>query len=126
MFTRLSMEVLMADPKYLDPETNLLRCPINGFQNCVKHRCFFWTSGKKINAMYDGVGVEVKNREVKEKEFMCALWAWAYLSPYVFRALGRLTSSLRAKDSVPDLSAHRRLERIERLLSDLLKRTEKP
>src|SRR3990172_5961006 len=34
-------------PSHRNLKTGLLRCPINGFKDCVKEQCMFWISAEK-------------------------------------------------------------------------------
>lgn len=88
----------MAEKSFINPDTGALRCPINGFRDCVKSRCFLWRGSDELDLMFEHLRpTELTDRSEFTKD-NCLLLAQALLAePMAFAT--RLV--LEAHDSLP-------------------------
>jgi hypothetical protein len=113
-------------PAYRNPETGLLRCPINGFRDCVQEKCFFWTPGDEIVGMYDAFTFPVTDREAKRERHACLLWVLARFSSKIAVGMGELLIPRPATGRPYSTYATELLREIRAKVDVILKRTKKP
>ena len=90
----------MAEKLFVNPKTGLLRCPINGFRDCVKGKCFFWREPTELDLMYEHLRpTEITDRSEFEKDNCLLLVMTLLAEPFVFAT--RLV--LEAHDALPDM-----------------------
>lgn len=124
-------------PKYVNPSTDQLLCPLNNFQDCVKERCFLWMSPEEAGRLCEAAFGKPSMPELWVPT--CALLLLRQLAEPVAGSVETIEHAAHAifvglfEEPIPqsqtpptELALHRKLKEISEKLDDLLKRTEKP
>lgn len=118
-----------------NPESGELRCPINGFQDCVREKCFFWMRGERAETFIKSViGTPDKKMEERWEDTCLLLLFSVTLSPAILLYLSDIrdeaffdsmrvpATSLEDRGISWPNAVRQRLERIEKLLLELSRR----
>lgn len=113
---------------YIDPRTRLFRCPINNFQPCRQEECMFYMRAKDAKALFRIWRFpRTEAIPADDYHFSCRLLIFSKLLPVMTAAFACMPQPIFGdapkKADVVDLDARRRLDKLEKLFSELLKKS---